>query len=70
MLDPSMYRATRCDRAANRKRSALAAIERGRRTDDGHALALLYDLYEARILSYQESPPPENWNGAYALLTK
>ncbi len=49
---------------------ALAAIERGRRTDDGHALKSLYDLYEARILSYRESPPPENWNGAYALLTK
>ena len=49
---------------------ALAAIERGRKTDDAHALELLYDLYEARIHGYQESPPPEDWNGAYALLTK
>jgi adenylate cyclase len=49
---------------------ALAAIERGRKTDDAHALELLYDLYEARIRGYQESPPPEDWNGAYALLTK
>jgi adenylate cyclase len=49
---------------------ALAAIERGRRTDDGHALKLLYDLYEARILGYQKNPPPADWNGAYALLTK
>jgi adenylate cyclase len=49
---------------------ALAAIERGRRSDDAHALKLLYDLYEARIRGYQENPPPEDWNGAFALLTK
>jgi len=49
---------------------ALAAIERGRRTDDAHALKLLYDLYETRIRGYQENPPPEDWNGAFALLTK
>jgi adenylate cyclase len=49
---------------------ALAAIERGRRTDDAHALELLYNLYEARIRGYQENPPPEDWNGAFALLTK
>jgi adenylate cyclase len=49
---------------------ALAAIERGRRTDDAHTLEYLYDLYEARILGYRENPPPEDWNGAFALLTK
>jgi adenylate cyclase len=49
---------------------ALAAIERGRRTDEAHSLELLYDLYEARIHSFQENPPPEDWNGAYALQTK
>src|SRR5216684_8902812 len=49
---------------------ALAAIERGRRTDDARALELLYNLYEARILGYKENPPPEDWNGAFALLTK
>jgi adenylate cyclase len=49
---------------------ALAAIERGRKTDEAHKLALLYDLYEARILNYQNNPPPDDWNGAYALLTK
>jgi adenylate cyclase len=49
---------------------ALAAIERGRRTDEAHALRRLYDLYEARILDYQKNPPPDDWNGAYALLTK
>jgi adenylate cyclase len=49
---------------------ALAAIERGRRTDDAHTLKLLYNLYEARILGYQRNPPPADWNGAFALLTK
>jgi adenylate cyclase len=49
---------------------ALAAIERGRRTDEAHTLELLYNLYQARIVSYQRNPPPEDWNGAFALLTK
>jgi adenylate cyclase len=49
---------------------ALAAIERGRRTDEAHALQLLYNLYETRILGYRNNPPPEDWNGAFALLTK
>jgi len=49
---------------------ALATIERGRRTDEARSLELLYNLYEARILGYQENPPPEDWNGAFALLTK
>jgi adenylate cyclase len=49
---------------------ALAAIERGRKSDDGHALASLYKLYESRIRGYIETPPPADWNGAYALLTK
>lgn len=49
---------------------ALAAIERGRRTDDARSLELLYELYEARIRNFQKDPPPEDWNGAFALLTK
>jgi adenylate cyclase len=49
---------------------ALGAIERGRRTDEAGALELLYNLYEARIQGYQKNPPPEDWNGAFALLTK
>jgi adenylate cyclase len=49
---------------------ALMTIERGRRTDDAHSLELLYNLYEARIRDYQKNPPPEDWNGAFALLTK
>jgi adenylate cyclase len=49
---------------------ALAAIERGRRTDEAHSLELLYNLYETRIRGFQKDPPPEDWNGAFALLTK
>jgi len=49
---------------------ALEAIARGRTTDEAHTLELLYNLYEARIHGYQENPPPDDWNGAYALLTK
>ena len=49
---------------------ALAAIERGRKTDEANALELLYGLYEARIRGFQQAPPPQDWNGAFALLTK
>jgi adenylate cyclase len=49
---------------------ALEAIARGRKTDEAHSLEYLYHLYEQRILSYKENPPPEDWNGAYQLLTK
>src|SRR3984957_856794 len=49
---------------------ALAAIERGRTTDEANSLELLYHLYEARLRSYQENPPPADWDGAFALLTK
>ena len=34
---------------------ALAAIERGRRTDEAHSLELLYNLYEARIRGYPKT---------------
>lgn len=49
---------------------ALAAIERGRRTGQALTLARFYDLYEARIRDYIKAPPPADWNGAFALLTK
>jgi len=49
---------------------ALAAIERGRKTDEARSLELLYELYEERINGYKQNPPPEDWNGAYRLLTK
>ena len=49
---------------------ALASIARGRRNDDAGALSYLYKLYELRIRDYQKTPPPDDWNGAFALLTK
>src|SRR4051794_26726313 len=49
---------------------ALAAIARGRKTDEANSLELLYNLYEARICDFQKNPPPQDWNGAFALLTK
>jgi len=49
---------------------ALAAIERGRTTDEARTLGPLYDLYEARLRDYLQNPPPPEWNGAYQLLTK
>jgi len=49
---------------------ALAAIARGRASDDADTLEHLFELYETRIKSYKVSPPPPDWNGAYQLLTK
>jgi adenylate cyclase len=49
---------------------ALDAIERGRKSEDAETLAKLFKLYEERIKGYQEIPPPQDWNGAFALLTK
>ncbi|UFZ01660.1 adenylate/guanylate cyclase domain-containing protein [Bradyrhizobium ontarionense] len=49
---------------------ALAAIARGRKSDEAKELTKLYDLYEERIRAYQQTPPPDNWNGAHALLSK
>jgi adenylate cyclase len=49
---------------------SLDAIERGRRSEDADTLEKLFRLYEARIMEFQKNPPPEDWNGAFALLTK
>src|SRR5246127_3704984 len=48
----------------------LDAIERGRKSEDADTLEKLFGLYEARIKEFQQNPPPEDWNGAFALLTK
>lgn len=49
---------------------ALDAIERGRKSEDADTLEKLFKLYEVRIKDFQIDPPPAEWNGAYALLTK
>ncbi len=33
-------------------------------------LKVLFDIYASRITEYRNTPPPENWNGAYIALTK
>ena len=49
---------------------ALQAIERGRAADETNSLTLLYDLYFERIKTFQQTPPPDNWDGVFALTTK
>ncbi|WP_424631383.1 CHASE2 domain-containing protein [Bradyrhizobium sp. SYSU BS000235] len=49
---------------------ALAAIAKGRTADETHSLKALFDLYSERIAAFRETPPPENWDGVFALTTK
>ncbi|MBX9709745.1 MAG: adenylate/guanylate cyclase domain-containing protein, partial [Xanthobacteraceae bacterium] len=49
---------------------ALLAIEKARAADDTHRFRLLYDLYFERIKAFQETPPPADWDGVFALTTK
>jgi len=49
---------------------ALLAIAKGRAADDTGSLCTLHDLYAARIAAFRETPPPENWDGVFALTTK
>jgi adenylate cyclase len=50
--------------------AAADAIERGRASEHAGRLKLLLGLYAERIQEFQTNPPPDDWNGAYALLTK
>ena len=50
--------------------AALAAIEEGRIADEDRSLNTLFDLYVDRINAFRESPPPDDWDGVYALKTK
>jgi adenylate cyclase len=49
---------------------ALASIARGRASDEANTLELLYEIYEERIREFQQNPPPDDWDGAFALTTK
>jgi adenylate cyclase len=49
---------------------ALALIERGRASDEANTLKLLFDIYEERIREFQQNPPPDDWDGAFALTSK
>jgi len=50
--------------------AALAAIEEGRIADEEHRLNTLFSLYLERIQEFQANPPPDDWDGVYALKTK
>lgn len=50
--------------------AALATIERGRTLDEEQRFGTLYNVYAARIRTFQQTPPPEDWDGAYALESK
>jgi adenylate cyclase len=50
--------------------AALAAIEEGRSADPEGRFKTLYKVYAERIGSFKLTPPPEDWDGAYALETK
>lgn len=49
---------------------ALAVIEEGRAADSENRFRTLYEVYDRRIRAFQITPPPEDWDGAYALESK
>jgi adenylate cyclase len=49
---------------------ALAAIAKGRGADERNSLKTLFDLYSERIAVFREAPPPDDWDGVFALTTK
>jgi len=51
-------------------KAALDVIEQGRAADEEKRFATLYKVYAERIRAFQASPPPDDWDGAYALETK
>jgi len=49
---------------------ALAAIEEGLAADEENRFRTLYNIYSERIRTFQITPPPNDWDGAYALDSK
>lgn len=49
---------------------ALLALEKGRATKGSDRFRQLHDLYAARIRAFQDTPPPENWDGIFAATSK
>jgi adenylate cyclase len=50
--------------------AALDVIEQGRATDHEHRFATLHNVYAERIRAFKLNPPPDDWDGAYALESK
>jgi adenylate cyclase len=57
------YRARRWD-------DAMDALRACRGLQDGFQLDEIYRLYLARIQSFRDNPPPDDWNGVFAVDTK
>jgi adenylate cyclase len=51
-------------------KAALSVIEEGRAADEESRFETLYKIYAERIRVFQTSPPPEDWDGAFALESK
>ncbi len=51
-------------------KGALAVIDEGRAADEESRFATLYNVYTGRIGAFLTTPPPDDWDGAYALETK
>ncbi len=49
---------------------ALSALLRARIADEKKTFTALYDLYSERIEAFRLTPPPDDWDGVYALTTK
>jgi len=49
---------------------ALAVIEEGLAADEENRFKTLYEVYAARIRQFQVTPPPDEWDGAFALESK
>jgi len=49
---------------------ALAAVEQGLAADEENRFKTLYNIYYDRIRAFQVTPPPDDWDGAYALDSK
>ncbi|MBN9586431.1 MAG: adenylate/guanylate cyclase domain-containing protein [Afipia sp.] len=49
---------------------ALTAIARGRGADQTNSFGMFFDLYAERIEAFRKTPPPDDWNGVFALTTK
>ena len=49
---------------------AQSALSRARTADEKKTFAALYDLYSERIEAFRLTPPPDDWDGVFALTTK
>ncbi|MCX7307105.1 MAG: adenylate/guanylate cyclase domain-containing protein, partial [Afipia sp.] len=49
---------------------ALSAISKARIADEKKSFTALYDLYSERIEAFRLTPPPDDWDGVFALTTK